>query len=170
MPHALPQPVEGARVAGRELFFAEAARIDDWPESIDAPDPYFVLFVAADAARIADAELTIFARKLIGQGAACMSAWGPGCGRMHLAFDEADIDLNPDFGADDVIGTTDHADESLDEALWDALFVEWPAPKYEATCDSFLAISVGRDDWAAAVRRRLEDPEGLEAALGLLDG
>jgi hypothetical protein len=98
-----------------------------------------------------------------------MSAWGRGCERVHLAFDEADIELNPDFDATDVIGTTDHGDETLDEALWYALFVEWPAPKYDAACNALLAISVGNDDWASTVRHRLHDPERLLADLDLLD-
>jgi hypothetical protein len=160
-----PGRIGTARPFDRDLFFAEIARLGDWPNAIAAPDPHFVAFVAANFRDKADAELEDFGRKLVEQGAAYLSAWGPDCERMHTRFDLAIIELRPAGDADDVILTTDHADESLDEALWDVLFVAWPAAKYETNCDSVLAIAVGNDEWAPAIRRRLSDPDQLNDAV-----
>lgn len=161
MPHAQPELVEGPGAWGRKLFFAQISGLADWPISIVEPEGHFVLFVAADVTDAPDADLEAFARKLVTQGAVYTCAWGPGCRRLHHSFDAADIALNPESDADHVILTTDHADESLDEALWEALFSAWPAATYESTCNSLLAIAVASDEWASAIRRRLEDPDQI---------
>jgi hypothetical protein len=150
--------VKPAGGLGRDLFLAEVARVQDWPGEIEQPDPYFVLFVAADVREIDDDVLDAFARKLLTQGAACVCAWGFGCERTHDRFDWVEIDRNPGFDDEDVILTSVHEDESLDEALWYALFTAWPAPKYEDRCDATLAIAVGDDEWAEQIRRRMGDP------------
>lgn len=137
----------------------------DWPESIVAPGPHFVLFVAGDASSADESDLREFARKLIGQGAAYLAAWGPEAGRVESSFDDADIDLHPD--PDDYLLTVSATDEALDEALWDVLFVASPSPRYEHSCTSLLAITVGNDEWAATIERRLAAPDELERDLGL---
>jgi hypothetical protein len=57
MPHTQPERIEGARAAGPDLFVGQIPQLQDWPGSIAAPDPYFVLFVAADSAEVADHDL-----------------------------------------------------------------------------------------------------------------
>jgi hypothetical protein len=154
-----PVLVEGPGALGRRLYVAQVGRLQDWPDAIAAPAPHFVLFVAADARAVDDAELEEFARKTLEQGAAYLVAWGPDCGRIHLQFDAADI--NTGRSAEEWIMTEDWADESLDQALWNALFVAWPSGWYESTTKSLLAIAVGNEEWTAAIRRRLADPDQL---------
>ena len=158
-PFLPPEPVEGPRALGRRSYVAQIARLQDWPESIDAPEPHFVLFVAANAEGIADAEIDEFARKLIGQGASYLVAWGPDAERVHHRFDVADIDAGR--GPEEWIMTEHWADESLDEALWNALFGASPGERYESSTDSLLAIAVGNEEWSATLRRRLADPDQL---------
>jgi hypothetical protein len=59
--------------------------------------------------------------------------------------------------------TTWHADESLAEALWFALFAACPTDRYIETCASVLAIVAGPSEWADQIRQRFEDPRGLTA-------
>jgi hypothetical protein len=148
---------------GRALFFAHTPQLEVWPTKVATPDPGFVLFVAADFTDIADAVLKEFALKLLEQGAVYVCAWGRDCRRAHLRFDEADIERNPYL---DVL-TVDGEGESLDEALWFALFHAWPSGRYESRCNSLLAIAV--DACGSPIEQRLAAPDRLEADLDLLD-
>jgi hypothetical protein len=136
----------------RALYATEIPTFEDWPERIEEPVPHFVAFVAADATAASDEQLGAFARKLVAQGAVYVCAWGPRCERLHDAVDAA---------APAGVVTTWHADDTLDEALWFALFASAPHPSYVETTDSVLAIVVGDPRWAAQVRGRLGNPDGL---------
>jgi hypothetical protein len=140
----------------RALYVTELPSLDEWPERIEEPVPHFVAFVAADAASVDDEALHAFARKLAAQGAVYVCAWGPGCERLHDAIDAV---------APAGVVTTWHADDTLDEALWFALFASSPHASWVETTDSVLAIVVGDPRWAAQVRGRLGNPDGLRTSL-----
>jgi hypothetical protein len=59
--------------------------------------------------------------------------------------------------------TTWHADDTLDQALWFALYTACPHDQLIETCGATVCIVVGRDDWAADVRAALSDPDALTA-------
>jgi hypothetical protein len=65
------------------------------------------------------------------------------------------------------VTTTWHADDTLDEALWFALFAACPKDELLDLGGSVLALVVGRDDWAEHVRRRLSDPGALHNDVAL---
>jgi hypothetical protein len=146
-------------VFGRKLYLAELDGLDDLPDEFAEPRPYFVLFLAVDAMDVPDPVLTAFARKTLARGAAYICAWGPGCERVHDVFDA-------ERGESSVI-TTWHDDESLDQALWFALFVAFPDESLLASEQSVLAVVVGGEDWAEHVRQRLTDPGALHADVAL---
>jgi hypothetical protein len=139
----------------RALYVGEVPSLDEWPDRIEEPKPHFAAFVAADAALLSDDALRSFARRLLPQGAVYVSTWGPDCERLHDAFDAEQADSTP------LVMTTWHAHETLDEALWFALFASVPDDAYFETCDSDLAIVVGDPKWAAHVRGRLGNPAAL---------
>lgn len=139
----------------RALYVTEIPELGEWPEAIDEPKPHFAAFVAADATGLSDEELREFAHRLLGQGAVYVSAWGPGCERVHDAVDGERDDSKP------VVMTTWHADDTLDEALWFALFASFPDEAYVESCDALLAIVVRDPGWAAHVRGRIGNPDSL---------
>jgi hypothetical protein len=110
--------------------------------------------------------LTGFAGTLLDQGACYACCGGPDGDRVHVAFDVASVDR-------DVAGAslfehvmTSSVDESLDEAIWFALFVAY-TPDCE-TADSLL-VTTDRAQ-ASQVRDRLLAPERFSRELLGEDG
>jgi hypothetical protein len=85
-------------------------------------------------------------------------AWGPGSARVHDAFDLVFIrETGGEWADDEHILTTWHHDESLDEALWFAIF---NASLPYAEIQSVLAVV--SPPYAEHVERRLADSEQLD--------
>ena len=76
---------------------------------------------------------------------------------MHDIIDEVVCNRNPDETDEDVIMTTWHEDEALDEALWFAVNSAFPAGAYEETCKTLAAIAVGSQDWGSQIARKLSE-------------
>jgi hypothetical protein len=152
------------RIAGRQsdpersLYLAELDRPADWPEMIVAPAAPFILFLAMDARRVGTDEIFRFAERLLGQGVVYVCTWGPDCERVHDLFEEAEVirDVLDGVVSRDVVMTTWHADETLDEALWFALKMTLPAGSTGDELPDLLAIVIGHA-WAERVERRLND-------------
>ena len=81
--------------------------------------------------------------------------WGPSCERAHDLFDQECL-FTPD-----VIMTTWHHDEPLDDAIWYFLRTTFPDTAFEETTAAALALVVGDPGWAAHVERRLRDIPAL---------
>lgn len=128
----------------------------NWPTSLKLPTKRFRLFVAADTLDTSVDSISEFAMAALKAGMVYCCAWGHGCERFHDIVDECitedDIGARKFAGptANDVVMTTWHDDDSLEEAL-----------DFFATCtvptDGFLedsgfrvVISVRHPEWAAA--------------------
>jgi hypothetical protein len=155
-------PLTGIRLIGeihdRRLYLAHLARLEDWPTRVEEPARPFVVFTAFDATRLTDDELLNFARLLLEQGCVYACSWGPEALRFHNAFDEAAITAElagkPYVDEGDVVMTTSHNDESLDDALWFAVFSAYPA---YGEITGVLAIS--EQTWAGEIESRFSDAE-----------
>jgi hypothetical protein len=151
-----PRRIGRHEALGRDLYLAVVDELRDWPDEIDQPVPPFVVLTALDTAGVSNGELGEFAGKVLDQGGCYATAWGDDADRMHLAFDTEFIDREQ-LGKVPwrfVITTSQH--DSLDEALWYALFVAFPA---DVEAQSVLVVTNRR--WAEAIERRLSDPEQL---------
>ncbi len=87
---------------------------------------------------------------LIERGASYVCCWGPGAERLEDAFDEAGVlrELKANsLPTDDVLMTTSHDQESLEEALWFAAWSTYPTAAYEATTRTLIAVAVGQAEW-----------------------
>lgn len=103
-------------------------------------------------------------RRLVELGAAYFCNWGPGCSRFHDMIDLAIIGIEerrPDNAQGFVIMTSWHEKESVEEALYFAIFDAWPDDAFRNSCRTVLAVSVGDASWAGVIRERLLVPEEL---------
>ena len=142
---------------GRTLYVGSSADLDEWPAELSVP---FVALSALDARARTDGQLETLARELLDRRCVYACAWGPDAGRVESAFDHVAVAAE-DAGrpyVDDVVMTTSHEDESLDEALWFGLFA---AMTQDGAPPAVVAIA--DVEWLAEVERRLADPDQLMA-------
>jgi hypothetical protein len=102
----------------RPLLSTFASGPDDFSSSIAIQGKHWVLFLAMDARPMSTNEISDIANWALDQGAVYVCVWGPDCERVHDIIDEVLVDRNPDATDEDVIMTTWHDDEALNEALW----------------------------------------------------
>ena len=151
---AVPRLVGRSSNPDRKLYVAVLDDVREWPSEIKEPPPPFVALTALDTSRFDAGDLAMFAEKLVEQGCRHTVAWGPDASRLHLAFDLVSIDRE-ERGAS-TIEATDEVRESLDEALWHAVFVAFPdLGEYGS-----VLVVVG-PGLAAATELRLKDPDDL---------
>lgn len=110
----------------RQLVLTSAPSVEAWQSALaDVVGPSdsgagFALFLMADATTTSTDTIAELAEWCISHGVFSVSAWGPGCERVHDIFDEVDVELRLPTGDapfDDVVMTTWHSNESLAEAL-----------------------------------------------------
>ncbi len=144
-------------VSGRGLYVLELVtpRVGEF----EPPARRFGCFLVMDASRVDDETIRELVRALLGAGAAYFATWGPGCQRVHDLIDAQRPEDEP--GPDDVVMTTWHDDENLDEAIWESIYVAMPAGRYEDGCDAVVAIVVDAPAAAEQIRRRYSDLKGL---------
>lgn len=145
----------------RRLFVGYLDRLEDWPEELAFGRRHFVLFLALDARDVDDDTIRRAAAHALRQGAVYVCTWGPGCSWVHDLFDLEIVTADPKLTGPCVL-TTWHDDETLDEALWFALFTAYPGDEEFADCDVVLAVAVGRPEWRDHIRARLRDPGALD--------
>lgn len=138
---------------GKTLHLSESPALE---VRVDVPETPFVLFVAADVSADGDEGLRAFARRLLDRGAVAVATWGPGCERLHDAFDAENRDLE-DSG---LVMTTWHANEPLAEALSFAATYLVPDEHFVAVT-AFCAVVAGDRELAERVRVLLIRPGDL---------
>ena len=148
----------------REVFLAELDELSTWPAPEQSPINWFSAFVALDARGISDAELHEFGRRCVASQCVFVCAWGPGCDRVHDAFDEAFVDAeqageNPPF-----LMSTWHDNESLDDALWFALSTATAIHIDDPASAPLVAIT-SSSHTAAAIREKASDLEAFYASV-----
>lgn len=139
----------------RDLYLARTSRLSDWPAELAEPNPHFVVFLAMDARAATEDEIAGMAQKLLAQGMAYLCAWGADSERVHDIFDGVRDDHRPSDGT--VVMTTWHADESLGDALWFALYTTLPDDAFADSCKSMLAVVVDNDELADEIAAALSD-------------
>ena len=132
-----------------------------WPASLPIVSPRFGCFLALDARAISDDVLGAFAELLLKNGLGWVSTWGPACGRLESAFDDAIVRTFPEEDTDTVIMTTGHESDSLEKALEYFVLYASIGPAYRAFEEARLLVSVGNVAYAEAIRACLKN--GFEA-------
>jgi hypothetical protein len=148
-------------VSGRELFLLGVPSVSDIPEELNLESKYFGVLLAFDARGVDDALILDLARSLAASGMRFFCSWGSDCERVHDLFDSAVFEYDVDQTDESVIMTTWLDDPSLDEALWESLYVSFPASDYWEECRAQVAITIGNQAWAEQVKHRYSDLSAL---------
>jgi len=125
--------------SGKHVWVVGAESCEDWPEHPPWTSAGFGLLFAAE--RYVD--VAPLAERAVVQGLAFASAWGPACTMIEDVFDETIVDAGADETADDVVLTTSHPDESLEEALEFFLDAATTARGRAAGCDTWVVFALG---------------------------
>ena len=151
-----PRPI-GRSHDYRDLYLAVVDDVREWPAAIALPPPGFVLLTALDTRERSREDIRVFARRLLEQGCSYACSWGPDSIRTDVAFDLEYIDME-ERGSTPLghVMTSEHRHESLDEALWFAIFVAHPADG-----EALSVLVVAEQQWAEQVETRLANPEQL---------
>jgi hypothetical protein len=149
----------GADRPGRPWFLFDGDDLAAWDVPASAGFEQFTAFLALNADRYADQEISALGERLRAAGLVYLCAWGPECGRVHVLFDQV-------FIAEEQLGTqrsflmtTDHEDEPLAEGLWYAL--DALGEDVKDLRRSAVVIGTDRNDWRREIRSWLSDVEEL---------
>jgi len=162
----MSQAVEtiGNDIYDRQICYLNVAEFRTLPSKYDLPSVNFVLFLACDAAGLPVDEIYDWAYEIINNGLSYVCLWGEDCERVHDIIDEAIVMREIESGIElPLIMTTWHTNDTLDEALWFAL--------YNTLDDDFpdsnvvLVANVGDGERDINLRKRLADLEELNAVV-----
>jgi hypothetical protein len=122
---------------------------------VDPHSTHFGLFLALDAREIDSKRLGEPAARLLKRGLAYLCAWGPDCELVHDIFDEEDVARDLGRDTHDVIMTTWHKDESLEEALWFFVHSAFPADGYVRDCTDWVIAPIANPGWEQEIREKI---------------
>jgi hypothetical protein len=134
----------------------------EWPSTAEVRSKRFRLFVAADVASENTEAISDFALCALKHGMVYFCSWGPGCERFHDIVDE--VILEDDIGErkfagpnrGDVIMTTWHTEDTLEEALDFFLTCAVPTDGFMPDSGFRLVICVANQEWTAQADRFLQ--------------
>jgi len=152
----------------RELFLLELDRLEQLPARLRLPTRHFACLLVLDGRGTCAAELHRCAANLLGQGAAYLSVWGPGCSRIRAMLDDAVLFSETEATEDSIVLTEDHEGEPLEDTLVEFLERSQPASRYLDSCRGALVVTVNAPGWSLACREALSDPRGFVAGMALL--
>ena len=130
-----------------------------WPTDLKIPSRRFRLLVVADMTEVSTDIISQFAYAALKSGMVYFCAWGPGCERFHDIVDE--VCVEDDLGArlfvgpnsHDVMMTTWHDDDTLDEAVEYLTNSTYPTDGFAEGSEYWIAICVNNSEWAATIRQ-----------------
>lgn len=139
----------------RCFYMFPGERLAEWSAG-DAPR-LFTTFLAIDAHRYPDHDITALASRLARRRIGYLCAWGPDCARVEALFDLEFVDAGVRGGRRPHLMTTSHEGESLAEALWFAV----AAVRQELTGMPALVAGADREEWRAEIAAWLGNVEAL---------
>lgn len=139
-----------------------SSKIENISELVDFeyPSTYFVLFLAANFNKIQNKAIFEIAKKLINRGLVYICTWGPGCEKAQDAIDLANVMWEKEQGKEFLVMSTSHKDESIDEALWFAIFLAIVGDEFWNEC-STIAVTIEQNNWAQQIEANLCDVAAL---------
>lgn len=144
----------------KTVSLCTAESLGDVAHLIKPSNTHFVLFLALDATAIGHEVILSAAIELLARGMVYICVWGPDCERVHDIFDEADIERNPQLTEANVVMSTWHSKNSLEEAIEFFLYCARPTSDYRNTCSDWVAAVIGNSGWELQVRASLSQAGG----------
>jgi hypothetical protein len=148
-------------ITERDIYLLSLPALQDHPTKLELPSQYFGAFLVCNADLIPDAVIVELAHSLLRQGMVYLCVWGKDCERVQDLFDDVIVELDPCETDKSVRMTIWLDDKSLDEALWDFLYVAFPADHYWENCKAELIVVAGDERMASQIRARLTDQSAL---------
>jgi len=149
----------------KQLYICACNSISEVANKITPTSRCFGLLLAMDARQIDSRKISDLADKILGAGLVYLCAWGPDCERVHDLFDERYltrelgpgpwIDQKETSKWDDVVMTTWHDDESLEEALWFFVHSAVPTASYRQACTDWVVAVLGNAEWEQEIRSKI---------------
>jgi hypothetical protein len=136
-----------------------------WPSSLQLSSRHFRLLVAADIEKVPAKVVSEFASEALSKGMVYFCAWGPGCSRFHDIVDEEivadEIGERRFVGPNksDIVITTWHEDDTLEEALDFLATCAYPTDGFASDSELRLVICVRNSGWSRTSREFLESAE-----------
>jgi hypothetical protein len=137
------------------FYLCPADSIENLRDKTSCSTANFGLFVAMNATGVADDSILQGAKKLLSKGLACLCTWGPDCERVHDLFDIAARDVNSELSGDDVIMTTWHSSESMEDALWFFVHSAFVTQEFEMTCKDWIIAPISNPEWEQLIRSNI---------------
>lgn len=156
-----PELIGRNDVTERDLFFLSAPTIFEVPKTLGLSSKYFGVLLACDALNIKDAAVEGLAQSLIADGMRYFCSWGNDCERVHDLVDAVVIENALEETDDSVIITMWFEEESLDEALWQFLYVAFPGNDYAEDSRADVVLVIGNAEWGARIKSRASDLDRL---------
>ena len=142
----------------RQIYTLMIDGLDKYPTNLVLPSPYFTCFLACDTQGVPDTVIRNFADILVKEGVVDVAIWGPDCQRVHCIFDSVCIQREIDDGINyPVVGTTDHAYDTLEDALDFLVTVINPDEAYQDHCTATLVIAVANSEWLLRMENVLRE-------------
>jgi hypothetical protein len=135
------------------------------PPTLKIPSKRFRLFVAANITDVSTQVVSDFALAALKSGMVYFCSWGPECERFHDIVDEVLVEgrigeqkfAGPN--SIDVIMTTWHAEDSLEDAIDFFATCAVPTEGFAADSDFRLVICVANQQWAAQADKSLQSAQ-----------
>ena len=141
----------------RDVFLCPADFFEELPKKVKPSTSYFSLFIAIDARPLDDHTVLQVAESLLSKGLTCLCAWGPDCKRLHDLFDFAAREINDELSGDDVIMTSWHPDETLEDALWFFVTASFVTAKFKNSCKDWIIAPTASPEWEQPIRKKVKE-------------
>jgi hypothetical protein len=154
-----------AGLPAKQLYICACSSLGELSETIAPTSRYFGLLLAMDARQMDTAEICDLAEKTLNRGLVYLCTWGPDCERVHDLFDKQFLtkelgpgpwtQANKPLSPEEVVMTTWHAHEALEEALWFFVHSAVPTDKYKQACTDWVIAIVDNAEWEQEVRTKI---------------
>lgn len=129
----------------RAIHLVHLRDLSEWPVVLPTRGEHLVLWVGMDATAASTEQITAIGERALDSGMVYLCAWGADCERVHDTIDEVIWERDLGSSERDVILTTWHSGEPLDDALWFFVNTAWPAEAYMESTRDWYAVVVGEN-------------------------
>ena len=143
------------------ILFAAPSSIDEALEWRNDDGSWFGMFLAIDGRRVTDEDMSRLADRMLHQGVVYFHIAGADIARLRACLVERIVERMPNETEYDLIMTLDYRRTTVDWALWQFLWLAFPAQKYEGSVSFELVMCVGMPRQARRIRTMLDNQSEL---------